>query len=156
MVFRHWACSSCGRLSSTCNAFRGDWEDRQKILELERAEEAQRQAEKGDPRIALLEDMVEKLDEKDPQRDTLKREIRNRKAAIARWSGTRRTPPLAADGDQMGAANAFMKVGVKVVKKKKKIDDDLDMEEEAADEAKSKGKAGVKKGRGEHKNEASR
>ena len=128
--------------------FRGDWEDRQKILELERAEEAQRQAEKGDPRIALLEDMVEKLDEKDPQRDTLKREIRNRKAAIARANGDKKDAAAqAADGDQMGAANAFMKVGVKVVKKKKKIDDDLDMEEEAADEAKSKGKAGPKKGR---------
>ena len=52
----------------------------------------------------------------------------------------------AADGDQMGAANAFMKVGVKVVKKKKKIDDDLDMEEEAAD-GQEQGQSRVKKGR---------
>ena len=49
--------------------FRGDWEDRQKILELERAEEAQRQAEKGDPRINALVEMLQKLDENDPRRD---------------------------------------------------------------------------------------
>jgi cell division protease FtsH len=131
--------------------FRGDWEDRQKILELERAEEAQRQAEKGDPRIRVLEEMLEKIDEKDPQRDTIKREIRNRKAAIARANGDKKDAAAkAADGDQMGAANAFMKVGVKVVKKKKKVEEDLDFEdvddeeEQAADKT---GKKGAKKGR---------
>ena len=135
--------------------FRGDWEDRQKILELERAEEAQRQAEKGDPRIAVLEEVFEKLDKNDPQRDTIKREIRNRKAAIARRNMDKKDASAkAAEGDQMGAANAFMKVGVKVVKKKKKSaveEEEAEAEEgEATEEDESTKKItkkGAKKGR---------
>jgi len=133
--------------------FRGDWEDRQKILELERAEEAQRQAEKGDPRIAVLEEVYEKLDVNDPQRDTIKREIRNRKAAIARRNMDKKDASAkAAEGDQMGAANAFMKVGVKVVKKKKKsaVDDEEGEEGEEVEEEESEKKTtkkGAKKGR---------
>jgi len=133
--------------------FRGDWEDRQKLLELERAEEAQRMAEKGDSKIALLENMLAKLDENDPQRESIKREIRNRRARIARENGDKKDAAAkAADGDQMGAANAFMKVGVKVVKAKKKaVDDEADEEEDtkaATGKGKDKGaKKGAKKGR---------
>ena len=140
--------------------FKGDWEDRQKLLELERAEEAQRMAEKGDSKIQYLEEVLSKLPENDPQRDSINREIRNRRARIARDNSNKKDAAAkAADGDQMGAANAFMKVGVKVVKSKKKSDVDLDLEEEEEEEdTKSKKKAkaktegagktkGVKKGR---------
>ena len=134
--------------------FRGDWEDRQKILELERAEEAQRQAEKGDPRINALVEMLQKMDENDPRRDQVKREIRNRKSAIARANGDKKDAAAkAADGDQMGAANAFMRVGVKVVKKKEVEEEELSSDEEdeveaLIDPAKAKAKnKGPKKGR---------
>ena len=130
--------------------FRGDWEDRQKIQELELLEEAQRQAEKGDPQIAILEGLFAKYEKGDPEYESLKREIRNRKSAIARRNMDKKSAAAkAADGDQMGAANAFMKVGVKVVRKKKKTE--LDFEEEDQDEDEDdknlSKKKGAKKGR---------
>ena len=112
--------------------FQEDWDDRQRMLEVDLKKEEQKAAEKEDPLIIRIKDSIILLkdkDGKDAQRyKELQKELQNRQAAIAQikaFEKDEEMKKLSKKAQERGKdeagifdpkANAFLALGSKVVK----------------------------------------